>query len=272
MGAVRLGGALLLLLASPSWATGSKVQALVKEGDKLYKENKYVEAAETLKKAYALEPSPVLLYNIARAYDQAGELSTALDYYRQYTSQGSTDPKLVQKANLAMDRLRTLVAKNEADAKLQEAEKKRLADEAKAAKDKADQEAERSKKQREAYEAKEAQQRAQSQKKVDVRLYGTIATGAFAVVALGFGIGFGLEAQGSKSSFLTATTVNDKQAYEASTKSQALIADVSFALAVAAGIAAVVLVPKGSDDPPKSVQVTFVPLGGGGAFSLGGRF
>jgi len=51
-------------------AAPSKVQALVKEGDKLYKENKYVEAAETLKKAYAIEPSPVLLYNIARAYDQ----------------------------------------------------------------------------------------------------------------------------------------------------------------------------------------------------------
>jgi len=141
---------------------------------------------------------------------------------------------------------------------MQDAEKKRLADEAKQAQDKADAEAARSKKQRETYEAKDAQQRAVSQKKTDVRLYGTIATGAFAVVALGFGIASARRA--GLEGVVPHRDLGQRQAaYEASTRSQSVIADVSFALALAAGIAAVVLVPKGSDDPPKSVDVAFIP-------------
>jgi len=272
MRAVRLGGLCALLCAGLALGANPKVTSLVKEGDRLYKDNKYAEAAETLKKAYALEPSPVLLYNIARAYDQAGELQPALDYYRQYTSQEGSDPALVKKANLAMDRLRTLVAKDEADKKLREAEKKRLEDEASQAKQKAESEAERAKAQREAYEAKEAKEREAAQKKTDTRLIATFATGGFAVAALGCGIGFGLAANGSKSSFLGAGSVADKQSLESQTKTQALVADLSFALAVAAGIATIVLVPKGSDEPPKSVQLGFAPLSGGGVVSFGGRF
>jgi len=92
------------------------------------------------------------------------------------------------------------------------------------------------------------------------------------VAALGVGIGFGIAANGSKSSFLTASTVNDKRAYEAATKSQAVIDAVSFAPSLAAAIAAEVLVPKGSDEPAKSVNVALAPLNGGGMLSLGGRF
>ncbi len=272
MRVTRLGGLCALLCAGLAFAANPKVTSLVKEGDRLYKENKYAEAAETLKKAYALEPSPVLLYNIARAYDQAGELQPALDYYRQYTSQEGTDPALVKKANLAMDRLRTLVAKGEADQKLREAEKKRLEDEAAKAKQKAETEAERSRAQREAFEAKEAREREAAQKKTDTRLIATVAVGGFALIAVGCGIGFGLAANGSKSSFLSAPTVAEKQRLESQTKTQSLVADVSFALAVAAGIATIVLVPKGSDEPPKQVQLGFAPLAGGGAVSFGGRF
>lgn len=272
MAAVRLGGMIALLSFTLAFGAGPKVQSLVKEGNKLYQENKYLEAAETLKKAYSLEPSPVLLYNIARAYDQAGEAQSALDYYRQYTSSESTDPALVKKANLSMDRIRNAMAKDEADKKVREAEKQRLSDEAKAAKEKAAAEAEAAKKQREQYEAKDAAQRAAAAKKTDTRLYATIAAGGFAVVALGVGIGFGIAANGSKSSFLTASSVNDKRAYEAATRSQAVIADVSFAISLAAAIAAVVLVPKGSDEPAKSVNVALAPVAGGGVFSVGGRF
>lgn len=272
MAAVRLGGIIALLLSTLAFGTSPKVQALVKEGNKLYQENKYLEAAETLKKAHALEASPVLLYNIARAYDQAGEAQNALDYYRQYVSSDSTDPQLVKKANLSMDRIRNAIAKDEAEKKVREAEKQRLADEAKTAKEKAAAEADAAKKQREQYEAKDAAARAASQKKTDTRLYATIAAGAFAVAALGVGIGFGVAANGSKSSFLTAMSVNDKRAYETATRSQAVIADVSFALSLAAAIAAVVLVPKGSDDPPKSVSVALSPVNGGGLLGIAGRF
>ncbi len=171
-----------------------------------------------------------------------------------------------------MDRLRTLLAKGEADKKLQDAEKQRLEDEARAEKQRAEAEAARSKKQRDTYEAKEAERREAAQQKTDVRLWATVATGGVAVVALGCGIGFGLAAQGSKSSFQQAGTVAQKQQFENDTKTQSLVADVSFAVAVAAGIATVVLVPKGGDEPGKSVSVSFAPLPGGGAVALGGRF
>src|SRR4051812_22397420 len=107
-----------LLCSSPALTANPKAAALVKEGDRLYRENKYREAAEALLKAKELEPAAVLLYNIARAFDQAGELVLALDNYRQFVGQESADPALVKKANLAMDRLRTLVAKEEAGKQL----------------------------------------------------------------------------------------------------------------------------------------------------------
>jgi hypothetical protein len=168
-----------------------------------------------------------------------------------------------------MDRIRNGMAKDEAEKKVRDAEKQRLFDEAKKAQDKAAAEADAAKKQRDEYAARDAKARSVQQSKTDTRLYATIAAGAFAVAALGVGIGFGVAANGSKSSFLTATTVNDKRAYEAGTKSQALIADVSFALSLAAVIAAVVLVPKGgSDEPARSVNVAFAPLKGGAAVGV----
>src|SRR5256885_12028992 len=94
----------LLLCAGLAAAANPTAAALIKDGDRLYKENKYREAAEALKKAYELEPAAVLLYNIARAFDQAGELQLALDNYRQFVGQEGADPGLVKKANLAMDR------------------------------------------------------------------------------------------------------------------------------------------------------------------------
>jgi tetratricopeptide (TPR) repeat protein len=250
-----------LFSISSAQAANPKVGALIKEGDRLYKENKYREAAEALKKAYDLEPAGVLLYNIGRAYDQAGELKIALDYYRQFVGQEGSDPTLVKKANLAMDRLRTLVAKDEAGRQVNDAEKKRLEDEARIAKEKAASETEKSRLQKEAYEAKEKAAVAAAQSKTGARLAGGLVVTGLAVVALGSGIAFGVLAGTSKTQFKAATTVADKQKF-----------DVSYVTAGAAAIAAILLFPKGGSEPPKAVEVVFAPAPGGAYAGLQGSF
>jgi tetratricopeptide (TPR) repeat protein len=261
-----------LMCVSSAQAANPKVGALIKEGDRLYKENKYREAAEALKKAYDLEPAGVLLYNIARAYDQAGELKIALDYYRQFVGQEGTDPALVKKANLAMDRLRTLVAKDEAGRQVNDAEKKRLEEEARIAKERATDEAEKARVQKEAYEAKEKAAQAAAQSKTSARLVAGVAVGGLAVAALGTGIAFGVLAGSSKSSFTAANTVPEKKKFESETRTRALIADVSFATAAAAAIAAIIIFPKGSSQPEKAVEVVFAPAPGGAFAGIHGSF
>jgi tetratricopeptide (TPR) repeat protein len=261
------------LFSSLALAANPKSAALVKEGDRLYKDNKYREAAEALQKAYELEPQPVLLYNIARAFDQAGELKLALDNYRQFVGQEGADAQLVKKANLAMDRLRTLVAKEEAGKQVQDADKKRLEDEAAAAKEKARSEEEKARLQKEAYEAKEKAAAEAAKSKTSTRLVASIVVGAVAVAGLGTGIAFGVLSSGSKSSFKSAASVASKQKFASDTRTQALIADVSFGVALAAAVTAVILFPKGgSHEPEKSVQVVIGPTSNGAFAGIGGSF
>jgi tetratricopeptide (TPR) repeat protein len=47
------------------------------------------DAAELLKQAYALKPSAALLYNLGRAYQQAGERASAVDAYQAYLASES---------------------------------------------------------------------------------------------------------------------------------------------------------------------------------------
>lgn len=53
-------------------------------GNALFKEEKYAEAAVELRKAYALDPKPKLLFNIASAQRRAGQLREAQATYREY--------------------------------------------------------------------------------------------------------------------------------------------------------------------------------------------
>src|SRR3954466_10607225 len=117
-----------LTLAASAFPANPKASALAKDADRLYKDNKYKEAAEVLRQAYEADPNGLYLYNIARAYDQAGELELSQEYYRKYVALPSEDaqPDLVKKANLAMDRIRTLLARGSADKQVRDAEKQRL--------------------------------------------------------------------------------------------------------------------------------------------------
>src|ERR1043165_563243 len=98
-----LAAALALGLAlSAEGAPRPRAAELAKTAEKLYLQAKYKEAAELLQRANELEPQPVFLYNIARARAQAGDLPSALDYYRQYVASSETDPTLVKRATLSI--------------------------------------------------------------------------------------------------------------------------------------------------------------------------
>ncbi len=258
---MRLAQLATLVVASMAFAAANpKATQLAKDGDRLYKEGKYRDAAEVLKQAYDLDKNPVLVFNIARAYDQAGDLQLALDTYRQYVGLPDTDPALVKRANLAMDRLRALVARGEADKQVQDAEQKRLKDEAETAKKRAEEEAERSRLQREEFERKEAARKTEASKGASGRRIAGIVLGALAVGGAGSGVAFGLLANGSKASFTSAVTLEEKKRFEAQTRQWALIADVSLAAALAFGIAFVAVFPwssLGSSD----VHVALTPTG-----------
>ncbi len=269
MRAFALACAALVVTTAPASglaanARQKKSAAMVKEAGRLYEQGKYVQSAELLKKAYQLDASPVLLYNIARAYDQAGDLKQSLEYYRQFVAEEDVDPTLLKRANLAMDRIRALLAKEEAEDEIRRKELERIEAERRAAEEKAQKEAELARKQREEFEARqraeaEAKQRQQSRGRTLAH-----ASGGVALAGLASGVFFGLSAQGSKGAFQQASDVSTKRQLEAQTRTQALIADVSFGLAVAGAVAAVLLWPKGEAQPEKKeVDVVLSPAGAG---------
>ena len=244
-------------------APNARATALAKDAERLYKDGQYKEAAKLLEEAQGLEANPKFLYNMARAYDQAGELQPSLDAYRKYVSLPATDtePDLVKKANLSMDRLRQLVARQDADSRIRDAEKERLEKEAKDARARAEAEAEKGRRQKAQFEAKEKAQAETQVTKVNGRKTAAFVVGGVGIVALGLGLTFGLLSNGSKQAFRSAATLDDKQARQSETITQSLVADVSLLVGVVCAVTALILFPKGDPD----AAVTFIPLPGGGA-------
>jgi hypothetical protein len=264
----------LVLAASlaglPALARSPRAQAstLVRQAQKLYQRGKYHDAAETLEKAQALAPDPRLTFNIARAYDQAGELEKALDAYQRYVgSPRGTDPTLLKRSSLAIDRLRGLVQKREEARKADEAMQRHLQEQADAAKRRAQEQAEA---------AARAQADAEAQRRADAEAQAHAASrnrtlayvaGGLAVAGLGTGIVAGLSARSAKSDFTAAQTVEEKESFQSTTQHRALLADVGFGVAIAGAVTAYLLWPKQS-----SVAVAPVVGTSGGGASMQVRF
>ncbi|MDP1915808.1 MAG: hypothetical protein Q8L14_06170 [Myxococcales bacterium] len=259
----RLAFLVVALAGLTHAAPNARATALAKDAERLYKDGQYKEAAKLLEEAQALEANPKFLYNMARAYDQAGELQPALDAYRKYVGLPTTEsePDLVKKANLSMDRLRQLLARQEADSRIRDAEKERLEKEAKDARERAEAEAEKGRRQKAQFEAKEKAQSETQQTKASGRKTAAFVVGGVGVAALGLGLTFGLLSNGSKQAFRGATTVDDKRAQQSATLTQSIVADISLLVGVACAVTAIILFPKGEPDG----AVAFIPLPGGGA-------
>jgi tetratricopeptide (TPR) repeat protein len=228
-------------------ARSDRVTAWVKEAERLYRAHKYQEAAALLIKAQSEEPNPRLTYDIAVAYEKAAELSgkaadleKAREYYQAYMdTPNGTDALLLQRATLALDHLREL---RKAQEKPQETPEQRRT--------------------RELQEARDRSAAESSRESHDMAMMQTWALGGGAVVALGAGVTFALSAQRAKDQFSKASTVPSKQAWQTATSLRAGLADASFAVALAAGLAAAWVYPK--DRPVTATVGPLLTAGGGG--------
>lgn len=257
-----------LALASPSaWAQrGSKSpSALVKEGERLYKAGKYREAAEVLKKAQDAQPTPIVLYNIGRAYQRSGELREALSYYQQYVGlpADEADPELLKKSAIAIDEIRVLLEKEEKTAAAAATERKRLEDEAEASRKKAEEEQAATKRAEEAVKQQQAAE--QKREAMAYRRSRLIAfgLGGVAAASAGAGIFFGLQARDARQEFDKATNVETKQTAADDTRSKSLLADIGFGVGIAAAIGAIIAYPKEGPPAEGDVRLTLAPRGAG---------
>ena len=235
--AVLLSSALSLSPLAVHAAPNRTSAGLQREAERLYEAGKYREAAETLKKATAKDNDPTLLFNIARAYEQAAELPDALDYYKQYLEVGD-DETLVRRSQLAVDRIGALLVKQTEG----ELERKRLSEEAARA------QAEAETASQERNRAEQAELEARTRRESSAKT-GSFVAGGLGVAALGTGVAFGLLALSAKNDFAQAPTIDEKRTLEDTVKSRALIADIGFGLGIAAAVTAFLLYPK-ADAPP----------------------
>ncbi|MSP71480.1 MAG: hypothetical protein EXR76_04705 [Myxococcales bacterium] len=65
-------------------ATKAEAQTLYQDGVTLFKDKQFKAASEKFQAAYNLDPSPILLYNLARAAELVGDPKTAIGHYRAY--------------------------------------------------------------------------------------------------------------------------------------------------------------------------------------------
>ncbi|HEU5075524.1 MAG TPA: PEGA domain-containing protein [Polyangiaceae bacterium] len=74
-----------------SEARVERAKELYEQAAAAYAARKNFEAIELFRQSGALEPSPLLSYNMALAYEEAGDLRNALKYFREYASAAGQD-------------------------------------------------------------------------------------------------------------------------------------------------------------------------------------
>jgi tetratricopeptide (TPR) repeat protein len=264
---------MMALLLAPGAALaqrGRSAKELIKEAERLYDARKYEESVELLLQAYTLAPHPRLLYNIARAYDQAGNANAAIEYYLKYL--GTADegaPEVRKRARLSVERLQLQQKKEDEANRAAEAERKRLQEEAEASRRRAEEEAELA---RRAEEANQLRRKADLESAVAAHRRSQVmsfALGGVAVAGAGTGIFFGLQATQARAGLKDATTLQGKEAVVSDTRGKALVADIGFGVGLASAVAAVMLYPK-SPAPTQegTARLTVAPRGLGAGLEV----
>lgn len=91
---------------TPEEINASRAKHAFLAAQKLYKDAKYPEAIEKFEEANRLSPHPSIIFNIARCYEQVGDVPKALRHYRDYlhaTPQAS-DRQLVVDSIVTLER------------------------------------------------------------------------------------------------------------------------------------------------------------------------
>ncbi|WNG39848.1 TonB-dependent receptor [Archangium violaceum] len=91
--ALKRAGALALVLYAGSAFGDARLEARrhFRTGMSLIAQGQYDQGIAELLEAYSIKPHPNVLYNIARAYQDAGRLSEAADYLRRYIAANPPD-------------------------------------------------------------------------------------------------------------------------------------------------------------------------------------
>jgi hypothetical protein len=89
-----------------------QVEDLSEQAMLKYQAGDYNEAITLYLRAYQMQPSARLLYNVATIYDRKlGERGLGLEHYRRYVNAADAEPELVQKALARMQVLKDLIDK-----------------------------------------------------------------------------------------------------------------------------------------------------------------
>jgi tetratricopeptide (TPR) repeat protein len=107
----RLAGTLALFAAlalapTARAADEARFTQLADEGAASYRSREFEKAIESFEKAYALEPDPNLLFNIARCREALGENAAAIDGFEKFLRAEGGDPQGRAKAEEELARLR----------------------------------------------------------------------------------------------------------------------------------------------------------------------
>jgi tetratricopeptide (TPR) repeat protein len=98
--------AFALAILAPAPARADEAQSpeqraldLFDKSETAYQNGRFAEAAMYLRGAYALKPDPVLLYNLARAYEGMGDLDRAVKAYQDFLA---AEPSAKDRASIEM--------------------------------------------------------------------------------------------------------------------------------------------------------------------------
>jgi hypothetical protein len=72
------------LAQTPAPSADEQAHVLFLNGQRLYDEGRYEEAVQAFKTAYELSKRPLMLFNMANAYERLGQLEQAIDVLNQY--------------------------------------------------------------------------------------------------------------------------------------------------------------------------------------------
>jgi iron complex outermembrane receptor protein len=108
-------GVLALCLSAGTALADARLEARrhFRNGMSLIAQGKFDQGISELLEAYAIKPHPNVLYNIARAYSDAGRVTEAVDYYRRYLAANPPDSDSVRET---LARLETTLRTAEASA------------------------------------------------------------------------------------------------------------------------------------------------------------
>lgn len=94
----------------------AEVNKLNEEGAALYAQRDYRRAVERFLRAYAVDPDPNLLFNIARCYEKLGDTEAAIEKYEEFVALPGADTVGRSRAHQSLQALRQLAQSAQAPA------------------------------------------------------------------------------------------------------------------------------------------------------------